>query len=141
MQAEAFHLIFFYFSRKDCSQGEAVGSLVHGPEKMSCGVQVTVIILHLHNETPLFDFLVPSRSLGHLHSGHSFFFLSFQDMSFNCEPSSEYSILYEHLMCLSANTFALCPVYLPTERLVFPDLNFKLKMEYARLLFSRITVF
>lgn len=123
MQAEAFHLIFFYFSIKDCSQGEAVGSLEHGPEKMSCGVQVTVIIHHLHNETLLFDLLVPSHSLGHLHSGQSFFFFpSFQDISFNCEPSSEYCILYGHLMCLSANTFALFPAHLPSDRFVFANL-------------------
>lgn len=118
MQADDFHLTSFCFSRKDSSRGEAVGSLVCGPEKMSCGIHVTVIILHLHNKTTLFDLHVPSHSLGHHHSGHIFFS---QDMSFNCEPSSEYCILYVHPMCLSANTFAPFPVHLPTDRFAFYD--------------------
>lgn len=143
MQAKAFHLIFFYSSRKDCSQGEAVGSLVHGPEKRSGGVQVTVIIHHLHNETLLFDLLVPSHSLGHLHSGQSFFFFfSFQDISFNCEPSSEFCIFYGHLMCLLLTHLHCFLSIFPLTDLFLPTLSrFQIKKEYVGFLFSRVTVF
>lgn len=137
MQAEAFHLIFFYFSRKDCSQGEAVGSLVHGPGKMSCGIQVTAIILHLHNETPLFDFLVPSRSSGHLHSGHSFFFLfsryELLILSISFCMGIECVLQLTHLHCV-LSIFPLADLFF----LIQPYLNFKLKREYVKLLFLEL---